>query len=338
MKTALLVSVILLFTIVVAWRLLRRRQSGEQKPLTALVFLLSEARTFADWQVRQAASRALGVELRIADEPEPNTIVPVPAEKVQPSLQPGSGKSYFINTGARQFLINSFVQPYMSEPEKFAESISDMRLARAVASHRAWISADVFGSRPSPEEREPLYAILGRMLVPFAADDCLAIYCPELGRCNEFAPCVVEKLQSGKPLELFDEPTFAPIVNVSSDDPRLVAAVNEARRRWPEFVDAFTRKPNTESPYVIKARFADGENEEFMWVSVNSIEGESIHGRLENSPAALTNLKEGDDVTVAFADLNDWMCEINGEAVGGFTMKVMSDVYHHVDAQPDKKT
>src|SRR5207245_368362 len=111
------------------------------------------------------------------------------------------------------------------------------------------------------------------------------IYCPELGRCNEYAPAVLDALRNGQPLSLFDEPTFAPVVEVSSDDPRMVAAVEEGRRRWPEFVAAFNARNSPEQMFAVKARFSDGKNEEFMWVAVRKLEGDSLTGELGNSPA-----------------------------------------------------
>ena len=62
-----------------AWFLSRRARHGR---ITALVFLLKEPRPIADWQVRQAAAKALHVELAISSEPGPNTVVPLAAEKV----------------------------------------------------------------------------------------------------------------------------------------------------------------------------------------------------------------------------------------------------------------
>lgn len=311
----------------IVFRKLRRRgKSKKEQPITALVFLLKEPRKLADWQVRQVASQVFGVEFKMGDAPEPNTIFAVMPEKVQPSLPAGSGMSFIINTEARQFLINSFTRPYMAEPEKYAESITDMRLQRAVAAHQAWISADLFGKPNSPAERKRIYDQLGKMLAPFADEDCLAVYCPELERCNEYAPEVVEKLKSGSPLEIFEEPTNAPVVNISGADPRMIAAVAEARQRWPEFVAAFESRPATaESPFIIKARFSNGTSEEFMWVSVTGISGETISGQLENSPASLTHIKIGDTVTVPLADLNDWLCQRDKQALGGFTLKLMSD-------------
>ena len=312
---------------VLCWRFSRRRKKRAGKnAITALVFLTKEPRKLADWQVRQVVSQVLGAEFVMGDQPSPNRIVAVAAERVKPSLPPGAGTSYAINAGAQRFLINSFNIPYMPEPEKFAETIGDLRLREAVGGHKAWISVDLLGEPGSSAARKKIYGLLGQMLAPFGDDDCLAIYCPELERCNEYAPKVVEQLRSGQPLEIFSEPTNAPIVNISGSDPRMVAAVAEAKQRWPEFVVAFqARSGGAKSPFIIKARFTDGSHEEFMWVSVTAIENETISGKLENSPGKLTNVKLGDAVTVPLADLNDWLCQIDGKAVGGFTMKLISE-------------
>jgi hypothetical protein len=83
-------------------------------------------------------------------------------------------------------------------------------------------------------------------------------------RCNEYARRVIEALKSVRPLALFDEPTFAPIIQVNADDPRMVAAVAEARQRWPEFMAAFQARKSADQVLAIKARCAEGEEEEFM--------------------------------------------------------------------------
>lgn len=90
-------------------------------------------------------------------------------------------------------------------------------------------------------------------------------------------------------------------------------------------VSVFEAGPSADQVFAVKARFAEGEYEEFMWVSVRQIEGTSITGRLENSPASLKSVKEGDTVTVQLADVNDWIYGADGQPIGGFTMKVMEE-------------
>jgi uncharacterized protein YegJ (DUF2314 family) len=106
----------------------------------------------------------------------------------------------------------------------------------------------------------------------------------------------------------------------------MIAAVDEANRRWPEFVAALQNRKAPDEIFAVKARFTEGEEEEFMWVSVDRIDGERILGRLENSPAMIKSLREGDLVTVPRENLNDWLYSSGGEPVGGFTMKVMEEI------------
>lgn len=303
--------------------LLRQRARNSDRPITALVFLMSRPRELTEERVREVVEEVFNLKLGYEMRQGGNWLVE--AGKVSPSLVQPNARNFLVSANDRMFLINSVSQPYMDEPEKFAETITDLRLRRAVGAHAAWNSVDHFGEPPGEAERPEIYALLGKVLVEFAGDDCLAIYCPELGRCNEVAPSVLEALRTGQSLSLFDEPTYAPVVQVASDDPRMVAAVDEARRRWPEFVAAFQKRDPSNQAFVVKARFSDGENEEFMWVSVQKLEGDSIIGELGNAPAAIKTIQEGDIVTVPVADLNDWLCEVNGEAIGGFTMKAMQE-------------
>ena len=320
MQTLIIVLVVLAL-IAGAWFFLRRRSQNSGQSIVSLVFLMSQPRELSEERVREVVEELFNLKLGYELRTDGNWLVE--AKALNPALAQPNAKNYLVRADDRMFLINSVSKPYMDDPEKFAETIADLRLRRAVGSHLAWNSVDHFGEPPEGAERGEVYGLIAKMLAEFAGDDCLAIYCPELSRCNEYAPPVLEQLRAGKALELFEEPTFAPIVQISKDDPRMVAAVAEARQRWPEFAAAFNSRAAGDEAFIIKARFSDGEHEEFMWVQVQKLESDSITGELGNSPASLKHVKEGEIVTVPLADLNDWLCQINGEAVGGFTMKVM---------------
>jgi uncharacterized protein YegJ (DUF2314 family) len=62
---------------------------------------------------------------------------------------------------------------------------------------------------------------------------------------------------------------------------------------------------------------------EHMWMGDIYFDGEKITGILMNSPNQLTNVSEGDQVSVALAEINDWMYVIKGITYGGFTIQLL---------------
>jgi uncharacterized protein YegJ (DUF2314 family) len=128
-------------------------------------------------------------------------------------------------------------------------------------------------------------------------------------------------MRSGNALALFEEPTNAPVMEMSNDDPRMVAAIVEARKRWPEFVAAF--QASGPEGFAVKATFSDNEVEESMWVKVQSITADQIIGELANAPMELKQIREGDSVTVAVAQVLDWGYGNGDQIEGLFTQKVL---------------
>jgi len=299
-------------------------QKRADEPLISLVLLLNAPRQMSVEELRNRASEAFGMTFEI-DNPDATQFVievPVPLKGV-PN---GAAKSFIVKADEGVFMVNSFAIPYMENPAAFAGGIPDKRLSNAVSSHRAWISVDAMGNVVDEKSKAEAYRIIGKMIAGLARPDCLAIYSPELQRCNEYDQVLQEKLRSNDPLALFQEPTFVPVINVDGEDPRMIRAVAEARKRWPEFVSAFQSDLAKDKPFIIKAEFREGDKSEFMWVSVKTIEANRIYGVLENSPLELKNVKEGQEVAVQLSSLNDWMYSKDGEPVGGFTLQIIADV------------
>src|SRR4051812_7477657 len=69
------------------------------------------------------------------------------------------------------------------------------------------------------------------------------------------------------------------VVQIDEDDPRMAAAVTEAKTRLPEFAAAFG-KAKDGYQFSVKAPFADqgGEESEFMWVHVCRVDFDAVHG------------------------------------------------------------
>lgn len=104
------------------------------------------------------------------------------------------------------------------------------------------------------------------------------------------------------------------------------AARAEARRRWPEFVSAYNAR-KTGQYFGVKGPFEEGDLREFMWLTVDEIDGEQVHGRLESQPASLKGWKREQDIHIKVANVDDWLYVTpDKEAVGGFSEKVLSEV------------
>lgn len=115
------------------------------------------------------------------------------------------------------------------------------------------------------------------------------------------------------------------IISVKEDDPRLKAAEAEAKRRWPEFVAAFTkRKPG--QTYMVKAKFTQGAEVEWMWVEVSQIQANSVRGKVMDTPELVTDVKTDEIVTKSLNDVDDWAYEDGGQLIGSFTGKALIQI------------
>lgn len=130
---------------------------------------------------------------------------------------------------------------------------------------------------------------------------------------------VISALRSEQPLDEIQEWGEPPVVLIEDDDPRLKAAVADARRRWPEFVKAFEQRQPSQT-FAVKALFRDGEQGEWMWVDVWRIKDEMIEGKLGNKPASVHNVRESDQVTVKASEIGDWLYQDGERLVGGFSL------------------
>jgi uncharacterized protein YegJ (DUF2314 family) len=104
----------------------------------------------------------------------------------------------------------------------------------------------------------------------------------------------------------------------------MLAAVSEARQRWPEFVKAFEERSRGQL-FSVKGRLTEGSTVEYMWISVTAIEGSFIYGRLDNQPVTLRRLKLGSRLRLPLSDLNDWTFLQGKDVRGGFTIEVLRD-------------
>lgn len=304
-----------------------RDLEGKSPLLISLVYLLDDAREPTVASVRRLLEVSLGYPFDGTESELPGFVTKFESDEKEPV------ERFFFRTEEGAFCLLACPDPYIENPREFARTtIRDKRLRRAVESHSAWISVD-YAETPEQtdlEEKTKLYGVIGKIASAMAGPDCLAVYCPELQRCNEFDLDMMERLREDDPRRIFTEPTHEPIIEISENNPRMKAAVDEAINRWPEFVAAFRRQDGAEDQsFIAKAEFVsreDATNSEFMWINVTAASAESLEGVLMNEPHDLPDLHKGKAVTVMLKHLNDWIFPgPDGNPIGGFTLSVLSD-------------
>lgn len=289
-----------------------------QKEIISIVILLREPKNLSVKKISSVIKKNYNMLLS-TEESDDGYIATMSPNK--------STTSFFIDIKRlnRRYLINSSQLPYIENHKKVAKKIKDLRFRKAFEKHNSWLSIDWAG-QVSEEKVDDIYKGIGRLLVEFIDEKSLALYFPEFNKGYVVNEETKNTLLSEDPLFFIDKDEEAPVLEISSDNPKMKKAVKEANERWPEFVEAFNSGNENLTNFLIKAPITDGKNTEYIWIDVKKINKDTIKGELENKPINVKNAKLGDPVTVSLEDLNDWMYIKNGEdMVGGFTMKVIID-------------
>jgi uncharacterized protein YegJ (DUF2314 family) len=303
---------ILLYCLWSAWRL-EVDDDVDDRPMISLVLLLREPRYLDAGILTRLAGQAWQTEIGAGDEDD------------EESFLVGESPHFILKLRDLIFAVHNVDQPYFDNPEEHSDEIRELRTRKIVLEHRAWLAVDYMQLDDSPQQLQEAYQHIGRLLAELADSDCLGVFIPSTGQLHPYDENLEQKLRGPSPLDELMEFPFPAVLGIADDDPRMVAAVEEARRRWPEFVAAFEER-QAEQNFAVKAAFSDGENTEFMWLQVSAVEGEMIYGVLDNDPVDVQNVACGDRVRVRIDKLNDWVYR-NGDALhGGFTIKVLGSL------------
>lgn len=115
------------------------------------------------------------------------------------------------------------------------------------------------------------------------------------------------------------------VVNVAQDDARMNAAMDKARSTVNTFIAALKSPRSTQTAFSVKMRFNEGKKVEYMWLVPVTYDGKSFHGQVNNTPEKVTNVKLGQEVSLAPSEIADWMYVDNGTLVGGYTTRAVRD-------------
>jgi uncharacterized protein YegJ (DUF2314 family) len=329
--------------IVASWAILRftaprPRVETLEPPLISLVMLLSEPKYLDAPILARLASQAWGREIvdanLLADDESSlddvceTTGRPQAADGLAvPSFVLGESPYFLLRCGSTMYAVHNGDAPYFDEPSDY-EHVRELRLRKAIEQHRDWFSVDVlFGDEALVRGQnsrllEDAYRSIGRLVAELADESCLALYCPATGEINLYDPALESHLRGDDPLSVLRRVTQAPVVMLDGNDPRLLAAVSEARQRFVEFLAAFERRgEGAQGHFWVKAPVHDGPATEYMWLNVSAVENDVVYGRLDNVPVGLKRVALGDKLRVDVKDVSDWMYVESGRLHGGFTMK-----------------
>lgn len=289
---------------------------GPSQPLISLALLLAGPRYFTAEILAEIVAESWGGTYTTSEEGDDSA-------RDGYVIGGDNDEVYFVSSPHGMFMIHNQPNPYWENVEEVADDLIDLRLRKPVLEHDAWLAVDLVVPYHDDESPEAYYSVVIRLIIELADDETLAVYRPATGQINVWDDDVFEALLRPGGEDGFHESSNVPVIPVSEDDPEMIAAVEEARQRWPEFVEAFHDRTEDQW-FSVKAPVTVGEKTEFIWIDVFGLEPDYIHGTLGNDPIDLGDLKLGDIVEVPVENLNDWAIRsIENEPVGLFTLEAI---------------
>lgn len=216
-----------------------------------------------------------------------------------------------------EMTIASLPAPY---PALKGIQLGEQRLSDACAAHIAFTMIDTWKA-PEGRKRQEARSIMARIAAVLTDEYVLAYYDWTSRKLCLPDDSILEHLAAGD-LDSAVQEVGDVVINIEPDDDKIAAAVEEAQKRYPEFVEAFAHR-SPDDQFILKARFDYGDNAEHLWMEVQSCDLESVTGSIANKPYHLARPREGDIVTVPASDLSDWLMTSPNGPVGGFVESLL---------------
>jgi uncharacterized protein YegJ (DUF2314 family) len=295
------------------------RKSVRDEQFVSFVWLRKKHLRMSAREVAKLVGGVTGEEMTYLRVPGPGNVCEMPGAE--------SNRSMFVvgyNPAPMGFITCGM--PYFEDVKEAAEEAKELRIRKAILEHKAWMAIDALdneGNQGALGAKETM-RLLARIAADMADEDCLLLIVRPAALAYHYSAETLEALRSEDPLKALQAALAVPVIPVADDDEKMIAARDEARRRFGEFKASFAAG-KAGVKHSIKAPVSAGGNREFIWINVSRIEEGRIYGTLGNDPVNLAGLKCDDPVDVAVEDLNDWVIyeEKTGEMTGGFTTKVL---------------
>lgn len=111
--------------------------------------------------------------------------------------------------------------------------------------------------------------------------------------------------------------------HIGDDDKQCAQACEHAPRELGFFMAALRAKKPGDSSFAIKKGFVEGDHVEHLWIRDVSYDGKNFHGKIDNQPVEVKNVRQGQRMTVAPREVSDWMFVQNGKLIGGYMTRVL---------------
>jgi uncharacterized protein YegJ (DUF2314 family) len=269
--------------------------------LWAVTLLTSKVPDLKLEQVRAVVAGVLGEEV---------------AAKLRPPVESGPVRKFDVPTDKFFLSIEQVRRPY---PEFDAIMIMDQKILdkdvlAAFGEHCCFIAVEVLPLPDSP--RDELYTMLGKVAAALMDDSVVCVHCRDADvyvKPDDEVRAVLRGEGPKHVLDYFmDRRTFA------APKDQMQAGMAEARRRLPEFLDAW-KASDAKAMFLAKAKFETNGMAEYMWLTVSDVQDETVTGKLGNKPLHAKHLREGQSVTVPLGLVADWAYVSKGKRAGGFT-------------------
>lgn len=263
---------------------------GVDRPLASIAVLLSEPRLMTEEGLARAVENAIGVEFDPTD-PQAEQFVS------------GQSPTFFVQVRDFLFQVNNCKGGYFKEYLVEAKCLPDERLQPTLVEHCSWLSIDLI-LYPEGSSVDAAFRIMCPVISELSGTDFLTLHCPTAGYWGVWDESLHDMLQSSDPLGALQF-GYVPPIEAPDSEPALIVAAEQARCRWPEFVQAFEGRQSTQAFYV-KVRLAEGDDQEFPWLSVRTIQEEAVIGTVDKEPES-PGIRAGVEVQATLNDIWDWM-------------------------------
>jgi len=119
--------------------------------------------------------------------------------------------------------------------------------------------------------------------------------------------------------QILDKAKRDEIIQVPKSDPHMDAAFQKARASRADFL-AIARAPRKSiESMAIKVAVRENNTVEYFWISPFMEKDGRFHGRLNNTPRLVRNVKNGQIISFEESEIVDWLYRENGRMFGNFT-------------------